>query len=58
MRKWLARLSFSFIVIAVVLVWDGQRARERGESATARYVLAAVCAVVGMAGIAERHRQR
>ena len=56
MRKWLARLSFSFIVISAVLVWEGRRAHERGESATWRYALAAVFAVAGAAGIGERHR--
>jgi hypothetical protein len=55
-RKWLARLSFPLIVLAVVLVLEGRRARERGESAVAYYVGAALLAGAGMAGVRERHR--
>jgi hypothetical protein len=56
MRKWLGRLAFSFIVLAAVLVWEGSRARERGESVTWYYIGAAVLAGAGMAGVREKHR--
>ena len=58
MRKWLARLSFSFLILAAVLVWEGRRAHERGDSATPRYLLAALFAAAGIAGITERHRHQ
>jgi hypothetical protein len=56
MRKWLARFSFSFLVLAAVLVWEGRKARERGDSATLHYIGAAVLAGAAFAGMRERHR--
>ena len=56
MRRWLGRLAFSFIILAAVLVWEGRKARDRGEAATWYYVGAAVLAGAGMAGMRERHR--
>ena len=56
MRKWLARLSFSFLVLAAVLFWEGRRARERGETASGYYVGAALLTGAGLAGLRERHR--
>ena len=57
MRKWLARLAFSFIILAAWLVWEGRKARERGDAnVTWYYVGAAVLAGAGMAGMRERHR--
>jgi hypothetical protein len=56
MRKWLARLTMSFIILAAVLVWEGRKARERGESAWPHYIGAALLAGAGMAGMRERHR--
>jgi hypothetical protein len=56
LRTWLGRLSFSFIALAAVLWWEGQRARERGDNAIGYYVGAALLAGAGMAGMRERHR--
>jgi drug/metabolite transporter (DMT)-like permease len=57
MRKWLARLSFSFIAIAGVCAWEAYQ----GAHAPGRQVLLAVGAAVatgiGLAGIRERARQ-
>ena len=56
MRKWLARLAFSFIILAAWLVWEGRQARERGEPATWHYLAAALLTGAAMAGLRERHR--
>lgn len=59
MRRWLARLSFSFLVLGFVLAWQGYRLGQReGESSrvTACYVGAAACVAAGLAGVRERHR--
>jgi hypothetical protein len=61
-RRWLARLSFSFFVIAFFLAWDGYR---RYQAAGPRGIdwrtlldwFAAVLSVVlAFVGIGERHR--
>jgi hypothetical protein len=56
MRKWLARLAFSFIILAAWQFWEGRKARERGRDPTWHYVSAAVLLGAGMAGMRERHR--
>ena len=59
MRKWLARLSVSFFVIAFVLVWQGYKlSQAEGHSprVVAAYLGAAVSAAAGLAGVRERHR--
>jgi hypothetical protein len=56
MRRWLARLSFSFLILAAVLVWEARKAKDRGESPTRHYIAAALLAGAGMAGMRERHR--
>ncbi len=61
-RRWLARLSFSFLVLAVVFAWEGHRSStgERGPekkgNAPALYLAAALALGAGLAGIRERHR--
>ena len=57
MQRWLARLAFSFIVIAILLAWSGRQAARRGESPTSRYAVAAVFAAAGVIGLRERHRR-
>lgn len=54
MRTWLARFSFSFIIIAAVLVWEGSRQQDSVKQ-TLSYLGAAVCTVLGIAGIRARH---
>ena len=62
MRKWLARLSFSFIILTVVFAWEGYRTRrgDRGPDqdmkAYAFYGAAALCFGLGLRGVHERHR--
>jgi hypothetical protein len=64
MRRWLARLSFAFLVLAFALAWDGHRAAAglRGPAAQARVPLyyggAIVLVGLGLAGVRERHRPR
>ncbi len=59
MRGWLARLGFSFFVLAVVLFWSAYQ-WNKAEGPTARVVLyvvgGAACAAAGLAGVRERHR--
>jgi hypothetical protein len=62
MRKWLARLSFSLIIVAAVLAWEAWRTR-RGDRGPGRewqgYALvagAAICFGLGLRGVRERHR--
>lgn len=62
MRRWLARLGFSFILLTVVFAWEGYRIRrgDRGPGqdwkAVAFFAAAAVCFGLGLRGIRERHR--
>ena len=61
-NRWLARLSFSFFIIAAILFWeiyktlDG-RQREVSEWRIALYMIACVFAIVlGALGVRARHR--
>jgi len=56
MRKWLSRFSMSFIILAAVLVYEGRRASDRGESTLKYYIPAALLTGAGLAGFRERHR--
>lgn len=63
MRKWLARLSFSFLVLAAVFAWEGSRT-QRGDRGAgqpwqtyALFAAAAICFGLGLRGIQERHQQ-
>jgi len=60
MKYWLARLSFSFFIIAAVLAWDTYRAVSRGTMTPTRAILPVIAIVLaislGIAGIRERHR--
>jgi hypothetical protein len=56
MRRWLARLAFSFIILAAVLAWEGYQSPKSpdGQSATFAYFAGAgVCLVIGLLGIRE-----
>ena len=57
MRKWLARLSYSFIIVAAVLLWQASKlpAAERGRQ-TLYYAGALICIVLGAMGVRARHR--
>ncbi len=60
MRRWLARLSFSFLIVAFVLAWQGYRLSQtegRSGRVTASYLGAAVCVGLALAGVRERHRR-
>ena len=62
MRQWLARLSFSFIIVAAVLAWDANRgARGHGPARPAwrvkvQFAAAGVLVGLGLIGTRERHR--
>ena len=63
LRRWLARLAFSFIIIGAVLLWTGYK--DLGHQDTPRRpVRALVCFIAGGAcmalaanGMRERHRR-
>ena len=62
MRRWMARLSFSFVILALVFAWEGYRTQrgDRGPDQQAKmyafYAAAAVCFGLGLRGVRERHR--
>ncbi len=53
MRKWLARLTFSVIILAAVFVWEARRAQDP----TWHYIAAGMLVGLAIAGIRERHRE-
>jgi hypothetical protein len=60
-RRWLARLSFSFLIVAFFLAWQGyKRYHAAGDVAdwrTLLYFFAAMLSVVlALTGVRERHR--
>ena len=62
MRKWLARLGFSFLILAAVLAWEGYQAQtgRRGAVSPWRvwgcYAGAVVLFGAGLRGVRQRHR--
>jgi hypothetical protein len=60
-RPWLGRLAFSFVIIAVVLAWEGYKALQNPAlpGRTIRVVLcfigAGACAALAGAGMRYRH---
>jgi hypothetical protein len=61
MNRWLARLSFSFFIVAVVLLWQwyklSQHSGPRDSWRLSLYLIgAAAAAVLGLAGVRARHR--
>ncbi|HEY2589738.1 MAG TPA: hypothetical protein VGI81_28600 [Tepidisphaeraceae bacterium] len=60
-RRWLARLSISFFVIAFFLGWEGyKRFNATGGAVDWRtlldFVAAALSLILGFTGVRERHR--
>ena len=62
MREWLARLAFSFFVIAIVLGWETYRGLQRrtiSESRAGLYLMAGGMSVaMGVMGMRERHKRQ
>ncbi len=57
MRRWLARLSFSFFILAAVLAWEAYRARDGSTWRPLLFLVAAMlCVLLGLAGVRERHK--
>jgi hypothetical protein len=56
LRRWLARLAFSFLILAGVFGWSGRAANARGESPHAHYAIATLFAAAGILGLRERHQ--
>ena len=63
MRKWWARLAFSFIVVSLVFAYEGYRTKrgDRGPDQQwktyAFFAAAAVCFGLGLRGVHEKHRR-
>jgi hypothetical protein len=60
MRRWLARLSFSLLIIGAVVAWETYRALSSPGGLPAwraylQFALAGVCVVLAMAGVRARH---
>lgn len=60
-QRWLARLSYSFIIVALVLAWEAYRLWRAGEGALRNRILvylvcAVLAALIGAAGVRARHR--
>jgi hypothetical protein len=62
MSRWLARLSFTFFVIAVLLFWQIYKALSDGSTTVTQgrlslYILGCACAItLGAIGVRARHR--
>lgn len=63
MQRWLARLTFSFFIVAAVLLYDVYGARRGFRPALPEWRLytelgaAVVLILLGIAGVRQRHRQ-
>ena len=61
-RRWLARLAFSFVIIALVLLWEGYKALGGGDRpvlpkrAMLCFIGAGAAMALAGAGMHERHR--
>lgn len=56
MRKWLARLAFSFLVIAFACGWEAYRGNHPRTKQVLLVCGAAIGAGLGLAGLRERQR--
>jgi Na+/melibiose symporter-like transporter len=62
MNRWLARLSFSFFIVGIVLAWQGYQAtignlpHVPGWKIAVEFLAAIILFVLGAIGIRERHR--
>jgi hypothetical protein len=60
MQQWLSRLTYSFLIIAAVLAWQGYKLGQAGAAPQWQLALycvgAAACAALGFAGLRARHR--
>ena len=59
-RRWLARLSFSFLIAAGFFAWRAYAAARTGElpdwQLAVLAVAAGICVVLALVGVRERHR--
>ena len=62
MRRWMARLTFSFFVLTLVFAWEGYRTQrgDRGPDQDVKmyafYAAAALSFGLALRGVRERHR--
>jgi hypothetical protein len=61
MQNWLARLSFSFVIIAAVLLWEIYKiintgVHDQNWRVILYAILAGICVALGGAGMRSRHR--
>ena len=63
LRRWLARLTFSFIIIGAVLLWTGYKDLGHGETprrptrALVCFIAGGACMALAANGMRERHRR-
>lgn len=62
-RRWLGRLSFSFLVVAFFLAWEGHRRYVMSGGVVddwrtlLDFIGAALAMLLGLSGLRERHRR-
>ena len=62
LKAWLARLSFSFFILAMALAWtwyptlSGRDPNASLAQTTLYWLTIAACVVLGLLGVRERHR--
>lgn len=61
MQRWLARLSFSFLILAGVCFWEGNKLGDRNDPALRTRIVLLWCGGglllgLGLAGVKARHR--
>lgn len=61
MQKWLARFSFSFIILAAVMIWRGYQLQKQNDpreqtNIAMLWVGGGVLFGLGLAGVRARHR--
>jgi hypothetical protein len=57
MRKWLARLAFSFLVIAAACAWEAARGNHSDAKRWTLGIVAALSCGLALAGFRERYRE-
>jgi hypothetical protein len=57
MKRWLARLTFSFFILAAAALYESRHAAARGHDRRLYYLAATALTIAAIAGLRERHRR-